>query len=73
MKAPEKGPQRSSHTGVFGSLTVTAAPSPGFDFDVADEVPETLAPDGEELERLRAEIAPEIAKTYPDFAKRMFG
>ncbi len=49
----------------------------GFDFDVpeggAGNVTETPAPSAGELEILRAEIAPEIAKTYPDFAKRVFG
>ncbi|MDA1089545.1 MAG: CoA synthetase [Proteobacteria bacterium] len=45
----------------------------GFDFDVDDDVPETPAPTADELNRLRAEIAPNIAKTYPDFAKRVFG
>ena len=45
----------------------------GFDFDVADSVGETPVPTANELEILRAEIAPEIAKTYPDFAERGFG
>lgn len=49
----------------------------GFDFDVpeggADNVPETPAPTDKELGLLRSQIAPEIAKTYPDFAIRVFG
>ena len=49
----------------------------GFDFDLpeggAENVTETPAPAANELEILRADIAPEIAKTYPDFAKRVFG
>ncbi len=49
----------------------------GFDFDVpeggAENVAKTPAPSASELEILRAEIAPEIAKTYPDFAERVFG
>ena len=49
----------------------------GFDFDMpeggAENVAETPAPSANELEILRAEIAPEITKTYPDFAGRVFG
>ncbi|HJO74222.1 MAG TPA: CoA-transferase [Rhodospirillales bacterium] len=49
----------------------------GFDFDVPeggpDTVPETPAPDAELLARLRTQIGPEIAKTYPAFAERVFG
>ena len=49
----------------------------GFDFDMpeggAETVAETPTPDEATLDLLRAEIAPEIAKTYPDFAKRVFG
>ncbi len=45
----------------------------GFDFDIPENVAVTPAPSANELEILRADIAPEIAKTYPDFAKRVFG
>ncbi len=45
----------------------------GFDFDISENIPETPAPTAAALETLRTEIAPEIAKTYPDFAKRVFG
>ncbi|NQU62418.1 MAG: CoA synthetase [Rhodospirillales bacterium] len=44
----------------------------GFDFDVPGDVPETPEPEADRLELLRAKIAPQIAKTYPDFAKRVF-
>ena len=44
-----------------------------FDFDVADDVPETPAPEPERLKLLRGPIGAEIAKTYPDFAGRVFG
>ena len=49
----------------------------GFDFDLPDggpdAVPETPAPDAALLDRLRTTIGPEIAKTYPAFAERVFG
>ena len=49
----------------------------GFDFDMpeggAETVAETPAPSADERDMLRAEIGPEIAKTYPDFAERVFG
>jgi len=44
----------------------------GFDFDVADDVAETPVPDAERLQLLRGAIGPKIAKTYPDFAARIF-
>jgi glutaconate CoA-transferase subunit B len=44
----------------------------GFDFDVADDVAETPVPDAERLQLLRGVIGPKIAKTYPDFAARIF-
>lgn len=47
--------------------------STGFDFDVPDRVPETPAPGADDLKLLRTVIAGEIAKTYPDFAARVFG
>jgi len=51
--------------------------STGFDFDLpdggADAVPETPVPDAAVLALMRTEIGPEISKTYPDFAKRVFG
>ena len=45
----------------------------GFDFDVPDDVPETPEPETERLGLLRGSIGAEIAKTYPDFAGRVFG
>ncbi|NQV82194.1 MAG: CoA synthetase [Rhodospirillales bacterium] len=44
----------------------------GFDFDVAEEVTTTPEPDAERLALLRSRIGPKIAKTYPDFAARVF-
>ncbi len=48
----------------------------GFDFDLPEggpeNVPETPAPGAALLGRLRTVIGPEIAKTYPDFAERVF-
>jgi glutaconate CoA-transferase subunit B len=44
----------------------------GFDFDIADTVTTTPEPDAERLALLRRTIGPKIAKTYPDFAARIF-
>ena len=45
----------------------------GFDFEIPESVPTTPAPEPGRLELLRASVGPEIAKTYPDFAGRVFG
>lgn len=45
----------------------------GFDFDVAPDVGETPLPSAERLERMRAEVAPQVAEFYPEFATRVFG
>ena len=45
----------------------------GFDFDVDDDVAVTPGPDAKRLLLLRGVIGPKIAKTYPDFAARVFG
>ena len=45
----------------------------GFDFDLINDVGTTPEPDGERLALLRGAIGPKIAKTYPDFAARVFG
>ena len=44
----------------------------GFDFDVAGEVTTTQQPDAGRLALLRGTVGPKIAKTYPDFAARIF-
>ena len=44
----------------------------GFDFDVAEDVSETPMPSAERLDRIRAEIAPQILTFYPEFAKRIW-
>ena len=44
----------------------------GFAIDVPENVPTTQAPSDQQLALLRTSIAPEIAKTYPDFAERVF-
>jgi glutaconate CoA-transferase subunit B len=45
----------------------------GFDIDIPDNVPTTNAPSEDQLNQLRNIIAPEIAKTYPKFATKIFG
>ncbi|MGG5812079.1 CoA-transferase [Falsiroseomonas sp. CW058] len=44
----------------------------GFDFDVADAVPETPAPTAEELALLRGPVCDEMLETYPEFCARVF-
>jgi glutaconate CoA-transferase subunit B len=44
----------------------------GFDIDIPKNVPTTAAPSDKNLKLLRAQIAPEIAKTYPGFAANVF-
>ena len=74
----DAGAKRFSLETVHPGVTVEEVKdNTGFDFDLpeggAENVTETPAPAANELEILRADIAPEIAKTYPDFAKRVFG
>jgi glutaconate CoA-transferase subunit B len=45
----------------------------GFDFDVAGDVPVTSAPTPDDLDLLRGSVAPDIAETYPRFARTLFG
>ena len=45
----------------------------GFDFDVPEDVPETVSPDDETLALIRSEVAEIIANPYPAFARTMFG
>jgi glutaconate CoA-transferase subunit B len=45
----------------------------GFDYEEKAETPMTPPPADEELELLRGPVAREIAKEYPDFAKRVWG
>jgi len=45
----------------------------GFDFDVAENAGETPPPEADRLELLRLRVGSEIADTYPEFARRVFG
>ncbi len=45
----------------------------GFDIDIPKSIPTTRIPSANQLRHIRTQIAPEIAKTYPDFASRVFG
>jgi glutaconate CoA-transferase, subunit B len=45
----------------------------GFDYDEPSETPLTPPPSAEDLALLRGPVAREIAKDYPDFAKRVWG
>jgi glutaconate CoA-transferase subunit B len=45
----------------------------GFDFDLADRVPTTAAPEPAHLALLRRRIGAELAEVYPEFAHAMFG
>jgi glutaconate CoA-transferase subunit B len=44
----------------------------GFDYDVAPECAQTVAPSADELELLRTRVRPEIAANYPEFAARVW-
>jgi len=56
----------STHPGVS---TADVRAATGFEFEVAGEVPVTLAPAAETLAILRTRVAKEVAETYPGFAK----
>ena len=56
-----------------GETPETVAKATGFAFDRAPEVGETPAPTSERLERLRRDIAPQVAEFYPQFAARVWG
>ena len=45
----------------------------GFEFDAADEVPETALPDDEALALIRGPVVESLAETYPAFAAETFG
>jgi len=47
--------------------------STGFEYDVSPSLKRTPAPSEEELQLIRTRVAPEIARDYPDFAKRVWG
>lgn len=45
----------------------------GFAFDCPDAVPFTRAPDAATLEQIRGPVARDIAATYPEFARKVWG
>jgi glutaconate CoA-transferase subunit B len=45
----------------------------GFEFDVSPTVLPTRIPDEEELKTLRTRVAPQIARDYPQFARKVWG
>lgn len=45
----------------------------GFDFDVAEDLQETPAPDAATMELIEGPVAEAVAETYPAFARRVFG
>jgi glutaconate CoA-transferase, subunit B len=45
----------------------------GFDFDSPQDIPLTAGPSEEEIALLRGPVAREVAKDYPEFAKRVWG
>ncbi len=45
----------------------------GFEFDIAEPIGETMPPEAERLALLRLRVGAEIADTYPEFARRLFG
>jgi glutaconate CoA-transferase subunit B len=70
----DPGPARFRLESVHGGETLeTVAEATGFSFDHAPQVADTPAPASERLERLRRDIAPQIAGFYPQFAERVWG
>ncbi len=51
----------------------TVAANTGFDYDRADNIGVTPAPDAAALDLLRGPVASDLADSYPDFAARVFG
>ena len=45
----------------------------GFDFDVAEDLQETEAPDETTMALIEGSVAEAVAETYPEFARRVFG
>ena len=73
--------KRFRHAAIFGALdslhpgetvdSVRAAT--GFDFDVEADIPATPDPTEAELALLRGRVCDEMAETYPEFCKRVWG
>jgi glutaconate CoA-transferase, subunit B len=61
---------QSTHPGVSVDDVRAAT---GFTYDTPSVVPVTPVPEAATIALLRTEIAPDIAKTYPKFAKRTWG
>ena len=55
-----------------GESRTTIRANTGFDYDEAEDVPETPAPSPETIRLLRTVIAKDIAETYPRFAAATF-
>jgi hypothetical protein len=56
-----------------GSSVEDVRSSTGFEYDVPPAVAATSEPTERELDTLRTEVAPQIARDYPDFARRVWG
>ena len=60
-------------TATVGFGAFSAGSATGFDFEAADEVPETALPDDETLALIRGPVVESLAETYPAFAAETFG
>jgi glutaconate CoA-transferase subunit B len=56
-----------------GSSAEEVRASTGFDYDVSPSFAVTEAPREEELKTLRTKVATEMARDYPEFARRVWG
>ncbi|MGE5640054.1 MAG: CoA-transferase [Clostridia bacterium] len=56
-----------------GATEAQVRAATGFEFDVSANVLSTQVPTGQELDTLRTKVAPQIAKDYPQFARKVWG
>ncbi len=56
-----------------GESVASIRAATGFDFDAADDVPQTPDPTEQELALLRGPVCDEMLETYPDFCARVWG
>ena len=56
-----------------GTVSARSLERTGFEFERADEVPETAAPSAGQLRLIRGRVAAEVAQTYPEFAASKLG
>jgi glutaconate CoA-transferase subunit B len=56
-----------------GETVASIREATGFDFDAAEDVPQTPDPTEAELALLRGPVCDQMLETYPEFCSRVFG